>query len=256
MLAFILSRRDFREHDQRVSLYTKEAGKLELLARGVKKITSKNSPFLEPGFLIEVEMVAGQEIDHLIRAVPVCAYKNIRGDFNKRLLLQAAFFLVDTMVEVHQKDVDLFLFLQGYLNFLEITTLIEPSVMSAFVLKLWHHLGFTPVIDRCVVCEKKITTDSFYFSAAAGGVVGRTCHSPDRSIVFEGIPVTERSLTTLGSLLQKEWVEINTLSVSLEEERLIESFITYHTEKKIIKEGYVDSVLRAIRSYGKVQIHV
>ena len=42
MLAIVLSRRDFREFDQIVSLYTKEKGKLEVLARGVKKITSKH----------------------------------------------------------------------------------------------------------------------------------------------------------------------------------------------------------------------
>ena len=62
MLAFVLSRRDFREYDQSISLYTLEKGRLEVLARGVKKILSKNAAHLEPFCLIEAEIIQGKEI--------------------------------------------------------------------------------------------------------------------------------------------------------------------------------------------------
>ena len=45
------------ENDQIISLYTLEKGKQEVLARGVKKITSKNSAHLEPFSFVEVEIV-------------------------------------------------------------------------------------------------------------------------------------------------------------------------------------------------------
>ena len=51
MQAIVLSRRDFREFDQMISLYTREQGKLELLARGLKKVTSKNAAHLEPSVI-------------------------------------------------------------------------------------------------------------------------------------------------------------------------------------------------------------
>ena len=46
MLAFTLQRQNFRENDQIISFYTKEAGRIEPVARGVKKIVSKNAPAL------------------------------------------------------------------------------------------------------------------------------------------------------------------------------------------------------------------
>ena len=38
MLGIVLSRRDIREFDQLIVFYTREKGKIEVLARGIKKI--------------------------------------------------------------------------------------------------------------------------------------------------------------------------------------------------------------------------
>ncbi|MFZ2978199.1 MAG: DNA repair protein RecO, partial [Candidatus Magasanikiibacteriota bacterium] len=65
MKAIVLSRRDFREADQIISLYTLEKGKMEILARGIKKITSKNSAHLEPFSLVEAEIIFGKELNYL-----------------------------------------------------------------------------------------------------------------------------------------------------------------------------------------------
>ena len=67
MQAIILDRKDFKEFDQIISVYTKEKGKLELLARGVKKITSKNSAHLEPFSFVDIEIAPGKGIDHLTK---------------------------------------------------------------------------------------------------------------------------------------------------------------------------------------------
>jgi len=41
MLAIVLNRRDFREFDQIISFYSQEHGKIEALARGIKKLQVK-----------------------------------------------------------------------------------------------------------------------------------------------------------------------------------------------------------------------
>ena len=61
MLSIVLNRHDFRENDQMVSLYTKERGKVAVLAKGIKKITSKNSASLMPFSLLEADILPGKE---------------------------------------------------------------------------------------------------------------------------------------------------------------------------------------------------
>ena len=41
MLSIVLARRDFKENDQIISLFTEEKGKMEVLARGLKKLSVK-----------------------------------------------------------------------------------------------------------------------------------------------------------------------------------------------------------------------
>ena len=70
MLAIVLARHDVREFDQMISLYTRDAGKIEVLAKGIKKITSKNSSNLEVFSVVDVEVAPGKEIDHLTKVQP------------------------------------------------------------------------------------------------------------------------------------------------------------------------------------------
>jgi len=62
MHSIVLSRRDLKEFDQIITLYTLEQGKIEVLAKGVKKILSKNSSSLLEGNLIEAEVIQAKEI--------------------------------------------------------------------------------------------------------------------------------------------------------------------------------------------------
>ena len=99
MQAIALKRKDFREVDQMISFYTRECGKLELLARGIKKIESKNSPHVEPFSYADIEFAAGKELYHLTKVQPIQSFKNIRSDLHKSLVAEYASKLLDVIVE-------------------------------------------------------------------------------------------------------------------------------------------------------------
>ena len=86
MLALTLSRRDFREADQQISFYTKEKGKLETVARGVKKIVARNAPALEPFALLEIELAHGRGLTYVTRAQTVESFTGLRSDLKKLLV--------------------------------------------------------------------------------------------------------------------------------------------------------------------------
>jgi len=152
MKAIVLSRRNFREFDQVISFYSLSEGKLEVLARGVKKITSKNSSALEPGCLAEVEIIFGKDIKHLGSARILEFYKNIRIDLEKSLALKFVLGLFDKVVQVEEVDKSLFLLLKDWVEFLNITNVIlaEPEVrekidllLDIFIAKFLKILGFS-----------------------------------------------------------------------------------------------------------------
>jgi DNA repair protein RecO (recombination protein O) len=233
MESIILSRNDFREYDQIVSVYTKEQGKKELLARGVKKIVSKNSAFLEPGSLVEIEVIRGQEVDHLIRVQPINVFKNIRLDFQKSSMLYFICKLTNRLISGQEKDELIFSLLYTWLNFLDQTTVESDSLIYSFLLKLYEAMGFGPVLNSCVVKGEDVATDPVYFSTTLGGIVCGRCLETirDQREVFITISQSER--VDLQKLLSKDWEcgLVKELNVRLIE--LIEQLGKYHTEKYI-----------------------
>lgn len=145
MLAVVLSRIDMREFDQMVSLYTREQGKVELLAKGIKKITSKNSSNLEVFSVVDIEVAPGKEINHLTKVQPLKIFQHIFSDFDKIYVAGYGIRIAKENILVGEKDERVFDFLVSFLEFLDTATSVNSlNLASAFILKLWHYLGFSP----------------------------------------------------------------------------------------------------------------
>src|SRR3989339_1380352 len=144
MQAIILSRRDFREYDQIISVYTKEQGKLELLARGIKKITSKNSAHIEPFSVVDIDIAEGHEINHLTKVQPVEYFKNIRQDLQKSLAAQYVVSITDKFVQVGERDERIFEGLKTWHEFLNIPISQYPNILiiDCYIVELLYCLGF------------------------------------------------------------------------------------------------------------------
>jgi DNA repair protein RecO (recombination protein O) len=97
MLSIVLKRQDVRESDQFITLFTDEFGKREVLARGIKKITSKLSAYLMPFFILETECVPAKETDLLITAQPYQTFRTIPQDFEKMSVVSYCLALVDNL---------------------------------------------------------------------------------------------------------------------------------------------------------------
>ena len=156
MQAIVLSRRDFRESDQIISLYTLEKGKQEVLARGVKKITSKNSAHLEPFSFVEVEIVPGKEIDHLITVQPINYFSDIRKDLQKSLASAYIVNLTDRLVHSGEQDERIFELLKFWLEYISLNQ-FKSMLVDGYIVILLYCLGFD--ITSSEIKNKEIKKD-------------------------------------------------------------------------------------------------
>ena len=75
--AIVLSKKTVGDADGRVSLYTEELGKIDTIAKGLKKTTAKLSHHLEPLNLIQCSIVSANN-KHLTSALTINSFSNIR----------------------------------------------------------------------------------------------------------------------------------------------------------------------------------
>ena len=150
-----------------ISFYTLEKGKVEALARGVKKILSKNAAALEPFCFVEAEIIPGKEIARLGSVTPINIFKNIRADLEKSLLAAYAVNLLDKVTHPHEPDPRIFKLLVSWLEWLDSAAVIPAMptgrqaqagiqgdnksvwipafagmTIDVFVIKLFYLLGF------------------------------------------------------------------------------------------------------------------
>ena len=178
MYAIVLMRRDFRENDQIITFYTKDNGKVEVLARGVKKIISKNSANLEPFCFVDVEILQSKEIKFLGSVQTANSFSNLRQDFKKILLAQATLRILTDLTQENLPDKKVFIFLYSWLKFLDELESVVDYVMlcNSFVLKMSALLGFLPQLNFCVHCSKKYNGEkNWFFHFSGGGVLCESC---------------------------------------------------------------------------------
>lgn len=249
MEAIVLSRRDFREYDQIITVYTKEQGKLELLARGVKKIISKNTAHLEPFSYVMVECVPGKEIIHLTTAQTLNTFPFIRSNLESLLGAQIIVKIVDTIVQVGERDQRIFSLVKRWLFYVETVAVFNYFLIDGFVMSLLSFLGFSPIIDKCVVCEKKFSTmikeelnasgnkkrGGLYF--AGGGLVCPNCRELKQSVGEEIETCGLKEISILQILLSGDFHVMNRNQMDEAEIRsvhgLVMNFAAYHTERKL-----------------------
>jgi len=143
MFGIVLCRRNFREADQIIFLYTLEQGKIEVLARGVKKITSKNSAHLEPFSYVDAEIIPGKELQHLGAVQPLEYFPLIRQDLQKSLVAGFVVNLLNKILHEGEKDERVFNLLKSWLVFLNLrSTTCHLQLVDGFIVKLLDFLGF------------------------------------------------------------------------------------------------------------------
>ena len=198
MLSIVLSRRDIREYDQIISLYTLEYGKVEAMARGVKKILSKNAALLEPFCFVEAEVIPGKEIAHIGSVQAQNVFKNIRADLDKSLMAKYAVELLDKIIHPGEPDKKIFALLVSWLEHSDKTEISNLVLLDAFVCKLLFLLGFN--IAQSEKTDREIKKDLEFLTHGA-------------------------------------WAQIDNLKLEKGEyERLhafVYEFLLYHTERKL-----------------------
>ena len=112
--AIVLTTRPYREHDELVSLFTKDFGKRTLLVKGAKKPLSKLAPFLHAPALIACSFVEGRARPILTSADIV--HKLAPRDFSSLRTLGAFMELCDALLYEGQKDDDFWHMLGGVMQ--------------------------------------------------------------------------------------------------------------------------------------------
>ncbi|MGC8851696.1 MAG: DNA repair protein RecO [Minisyncoccia bacterium] len=205
--AFVLRKELLSERDNVYHFYTKNFGKLHLIAKGSRDILAKLSGHLEPPALVDLMFVL-ENTPRLISTLEIEPYLNIKQSEHALTLAFRINSLIDDLTILNQKDEDIFQLLNDILFFInnnyQRDLLILDFSWLYFEAQLLKILGYAPPINNCVECGNNNTT---HFSLRLRGSV---CEKHSKK---EDIPLTMSQKQDLKLLFDAPLNKFSSLKV-------------------------------------------
>jgi len=233
----ILNRLPFGEDDSKIIAYSPTKGKIELIARGTKKIKSKLAGHLEPITLTDLMVVPGKQYDYVGNAVSRISYANIKSDLDKLTVAGQVIGIFNKIIKSGQSERDIYELLNDFLTLLNLGNVNKADynlLASFFIIKLLSELGYKPELFYCVICKMKIKPSNNKFDLAKGGVICRDCSIKAAGQYRLTIPDDGIKLLRLASrcdLLKLANIKINE-KLKKDVMSIISFFLRYHFDMK------------------------
>jgi len=180
----VLRATDYGESNKIITLFTREYGKVGLMARGAKKPRSKlsaSSQILTHGVYI---YSIGKGLGTLHQGEVENPFRYLKADIYKMAYAAYIVDFIDKMPAADTLSPPLFQLVLTLLN--EMNNGLEPQVlMFIFEVKMLAVLGIEPVMSGCIHCGR--TDGPFKFSVSGGGLLCFRCTPEDP----HAVPVSE-----------------------------------------------------------------
>lgn len=241
--AIVLRHSDWGEADRLLWLFTRELGKVQVVAKGVRKARSRKAGHLEPFTRVELLLAYGRDLPIVTQAEAKDAYLALREDLVRVGYAAYVIELLDRFTYEEGENIGLYRLLN------ETLSRINRESDTAFAVhyyevRLLDLVGFRPQLLQCVNCGNEIKAEDQFFSFEKGGVICPTCGVKEPGVR----PVSMPALKILRHFQRSNYAEAQrarlSSAVDRELENLMGSYLTYLLERGLNTPEFLRQVKR------------
>ena len=222
--AIVLRTVNYSESSIIVTLFSKESGKITLMAKGARKPKSQFAAQLEPMNIINTNYFHkdGRSIQLLKNSSFIEDSMDIRENFDA---LNYGLTIVEILDKLlHENDIDPIIFRLSIrtLSALKLAQINYDIVFSFFLLQLSVRLGFMPELNKC--CNCFIHLETAKFDEHRGELMCKNC-------VYEGkINFSVGTIKLLQALLKTHIDNLYELKYDDQNLKELDSFLDYYSK--------------------------
>ncbi|TMF27344.1 MAG: DNA repair protein RecO [Chloroflexi bacterium] len=239
--AIVLKTNDFAEADRILVLFTRHFGKVRVVAKGIRRATSRMAGHAEPLTHATYQLARGRELDVLTGAEARAIYPDMRDDL---ALIAAGWYvaeLVDRFTADRVPSAPLFDLLETALRALD-AGIAAPVVCRWFDLHVLDRSGFRPELGVCAHCRAALGEQTNAWEPAVGGAMCASCAAKQSYVA----PLTVRALKSLRYLLVSDLAAAARLRLDAplthELDRHLRAFLRYVLDRDISSTRLLDEV--------------
>lgn len=140
----ILSRKNSGEADRILTVFTREYGKIRVIAKGVRRVNSRRAPHLEVFHECSFIIHRGASMDSVSEVYSLRSFETIRSDLSLISMAYLYCELVSLLLADHQEHADVYDLMKQSLRLLDDRGEVVAGSAREFALELLWTLGFLP----------------------------------------------------------------------------------------------------------------
>jgi len=244
--AIVLRHQDWGEADRLLWLFTRELGKVRVVAKGVRKMHSRKAGHIEPFTRVSLQLADSRDLPIVTQAEAQETFSGLRESLSGIGYASYVMELLDRFTYEEGENSPLFDLLNITLQRLSQEEDVSFAVRF-YEVRLLDLVGFRPQLFECANCQEEILPQDQFFSPLVGGVLCPNCGRQ----AAEARPVSQNALRVLRHLQRSNFAEAKRLKVAslvdAEVEQLMQYYFTYILERGLNTPDF----LRRIRSQAR-----
>jgi DNA repair protein RecO (recombination protein O) len=226
-LAMVVRVTDWSETSRIATLWTRELGKVRVLAKGGRRLKSNFESGLDLLTVCSIVLLRKTSggLDLLTEAQVVRRFPRLSSDLTA---LYSAYYVAELLSEwTEDYDPHPALFDEALAALEELGERDVPTGprLMRFEMVLLRELGYSPLLERCAACETPLDERGLAFSAAGGGVLCHSCQGGQR----DRRPLSAGAWKALRLLdaSDQAWRTLADAGVQAEVRQVLNHYVTY-----------------------------
>lgn len=237
--ALILRRHDYGDADRILTIFTPERGRLEVIAKGVRKTSSRKAGHLEPFTHVSLLLAQARTWDIITEVETVESYRHLRENLDAIGRAGYVAELVDAFAQSDDEHMPVWELSTFVLRALDESAAREAAAAALavanaasppaaphvdaidrnvllvwFMLRMLSLSGFQPNLFTCLQCDEELQPQTNFFTAGEGG-----CYCPRCADAAEGTrkrefePVEADVLKIMRFAQSRPWGEVRKYTI-------------------------------------------
>ena len=253
--AIIIKKTKLGEADRILTLYTPGLGKIQAVAKGVRRPKSKLSGHLELLTHSQVTLARGHNLDTITGSQTISGFMPLKTDLWLTAYGLYVTELVNQFTAEHVGDSRLFrLLLDTLQNLCETNN--RELLLRYFEIHLLEEAGYRPQLQECVTCHRVLEPITNSFCTSIGGMLCPIC-SPNQPFAR---PISVNALKVLRFIQRNDYNAVGRLKIyttlSLELETITRSYLKYLLERDVRSANWLDELKEQMKQMGNLKTNI
>ena len=239
--AIIIKKIKLGEADRILTLYTPHLGKIQAVAKGVRRPRSKLAGHLELLTHSLVSLARGRNLDTITGSQTINSFLPLKSDLMLTSYGLYATELVDQFTADHIENYPLFQLLLETLQRL-CQAANNDLVLRYFELHLLNQVGYRPQLQQCVSCHRPLEPITNSFCPSAGGMLCPSCRQ-SQPLTY---PLSVNALKVLRLLQSSDYGTMVKLrmppELSQQLTAVMRDYLKYLLEREIKSAAWLDTL--------------